>query len=168
MEWTKHIIEKFGTLRSRNGQWSMVNGQLLAICFVALLTSCQSIEQLTIDYMEPAKVSFPDELKKVGIVNNVPEDLPNRLSRSFTDTPDVESGGLSHKTSYYNGLTSYAMESLAHAIADEEYFEQVVICDSVLRANDTQLQAGGLSMDEVNYLINYLDVDVLLSLESLQ
>jgi tetratricopeptide (TPR) repeat protein len=167
MKWTKHIIEKFGSLRMRNGQWSMVNGQWLIVALL-LLSGCQSIEQLTIDYMEPAKVSFPDELKKVGIVNNVPEDLPNRLARSFTDTPNMESGGLSHTTNYYNGLTSYAMESLAHAIADEEYFEQVVICDSVLRANDTQLQAGGLTMDEVNYLINYLDVDVLLSLESLQ
>ena len=154
-------------LRSYNFQFSILNFQLIAVALL-LLSGCQSIEQLTIDYMEPAKVSFPDELKKVGIVNNVPENLPNRLSRSFTDTPDVESNGLSHKTTYYNGLTSYAMESLAHAIADEEYFEQVVICDSVLRANDTQLQAGGLSMDEVNYLINYLDVDVLLSLESLQ
>ena len=66
MEWTKHIIEKFGTLRSRNAQCSMFHVQCLAVALL-LLSGCQSIEQLTIDYMEPAKVSFPDELKKVGI-----------------------------------------------------------------------------------------------------
>ena len=115
MKHITNIIKNWKTLRSRNVQ---------CLLFIVLLTSCQSIEQLTIDYMEPAKVSFPDELKKVGIVNNVPEDLPNRLSRSFTDTPNVESNGLSHTTNYYNGLTSYAMESLAHAIADHLNHQQ--------------------------------------------
>ena len=168
MKQVTHIIRKWKALGSRNVQCSMFNVQLITFFIAALLTGCQSLEQFSIDYMEPAKVSFPDELKKVGIVNNVPNDLPNRLSRSFTDTPNMESNGLSHTTTYYNGLASYAIESLAHSIADEEYFEQVVICDSVLRANDTQLQAGGLSLQEVNSLTNYLDVDVLLSLESLQ
>lgn len=133
-----------------------------------MLTGCQSIEQLSIDYMQPARISFPDELKRVGIVNNVPENLPNLLARQFTDTPDSEVDGYSHKTTYYNGTPALAIESLAQAIADEQYFEQVIICDSALRANDTQLRAGSLSLEEINQLCSDLDVDVLISLEALQ
>ena len=118
--------------------------------------------------MQPARISFPDELKRVGIVNNVPENLPNLLARQFTDTPDTEADGLSRKTTYYNGTPALAIESLAQAIADEQYFEQVIICDSALRAADTQLRAGGLSLEEINQLCSDLGVDVLISLEALQ
>ena len=34
-----------------------------------LLGSCQSVEQLSIDYMLPAEVSFPATLKRVAVVN---------------------------------------------------------------------------------------------------
>ena len=33
-----------------------------------LLGSCQSVEQLSIDYMLPAEVSFPATLKRVAVV----------------------------------------------------------------------------------------------------
>lgn len=155
-------------LRSYNFQFSFFNSQLILLLAVTLLTGCQSLDQLSIDYMQPARISFPDELKRVGIINNVPENLPNLLARQFTDTPDKEADGLLHKTTYYNGTPALAIESLAQAIADEQYFEQVVICDSVLRANDTQLRAGGLSLEEINQLCSDLDVDVLISLEALQ
>ena len=36
-----------------------------------LLGSCQSVEQLSIDYMLPAEVSFPATLKRVAVVNNL-------------------------------------------------------------------------------------------------
>ncbi|MBR2161324.1 MAG: tetratricopeptide repeat protein [Bacteroidaceae bacterium] len=146
----------------------MLNFQLVLLLAITLLTSCQSLEQLSIDYMQPARISFPDELKRVGIVNNVPENLPNLLARQFTDVPDTEADGLSRKTTYYNGTPALAIESLAQAIADEQYFEQVIICDSALRASDTQLRAGGLSLEEINQLCSDLGVDVLISLEALQ
>lgn len=132
------------------------------------LCSCQSLEQISIDYMRPAKISFPDELKRIGIVNNVPNDLPNRLSNRWQDQPDIETGNNFRQTRYYNGLPEVTAEAMAHAMADEQYFEQVVICDSALRAHDTRLRAGGLTGEEVNQLASDLDVDLLVSLESVQ
>ena len=40
---------------------------------------CQSIEQLSIDYMLPAEVSFPAVLKRVAVVNNMPDVPDNKL-----------------------------------------------------------------------------------------
>lgn len=44
-----------------------------------LLGSCQSVEQLSIDYMLPAEVSFPATLKRVAVVNNMPDIPDNKL-----------------------------------------------------------------------------------------
>ena len=168
-QYNKEVLRNaLKALRSHNFQFSILIFQLVLLLAITLLTSCQSLEQLSIDYMQPARISFPDELKRVGIVNNVPENLPNLLARQFTDAPDTEADGLSRKTTYYNGTPALAIESLAQAIADEQYFEQVIICDSALRAADTQLRAGGLSLEEINQLCSDLGVDVLISLEALQ
>ena len=47
-----------------------------------LLGSCQSVEQLSIDYMLPAEVSFPATLKRVAVVNNMPN-VPDNNSSSL-------------------------------------------------------------------------------------
>ena len=44
----------------------------LLVCCVLLFSGCQSIEQLSIDYMLPAEVSFPSALRRVAVVNNMP------------------------------------------------------------------------------------------------
>ncbi|RXJ05382.1 tetratricopeptide repeat protein, partial [Deinococcus metallilatus] len=45
---------------------------LLLSCLM-FLAGCQTVEPLAIDYMLPADVSFPPSLKRVAIVNNMPE-----------------------------------------------------------------------------------------------
>ena len=42
------------------------------------LAGCQTVEPLAIDYMLPADVSFPPSLKRVAIVNNMPEVPDNK------------------------------------------------------------------------------------------
>lgn len=51
----------------------------LLLSGMLFLSSCQSVEQLSIDYMLPAEVSFPPTLKRVAIVNNMPEVPDNKL-----------------------------------------------------------------------------------------
>ena len=45
-----------------------------SLAFVSLLLlalgSCQSLEQISIDYMQPGDMTFPSQLRKVAIVNN--------------------------------------------------------------------------------------------------
>ena len=110
--------------------------------FLLLFNSCQSIEQISIDYLQPADLSFPPQLRKVAVVNNT--------------------------TAYANGDPKIAAESLAEEIAHQNYFDEVVICDSALRANDKLARENMLSQEEVSQLASDLGVDFIIALENLQ
>lgn len=143
------------------------------LAFISLLLlvlgSCQSIEQISIDYLQPADLSFPPRLRKVAIVNNATNAPDNKLIVSTAkpkenkNTPDV-----GHATAYANGDIKLAAESLAEEIANQNYFETVVICDSALRANDKLPRENTLTQEEVSQLTTDLGVDFIIALENLQ
>lgn len=138
----------------------------LSLSCLLLLAGCQSVEQFAVDYMLPADVSFPPSLKRVAIVNNmpeVPENKPILAKEKQKDNYEI-----ARKTNYYNGNAAIATESLAEALAHENYFNEVVICDSALRARDLTSREGTLSQEEVNQLTHSLDVDFLIALENVQ
>lgn len=138
---------------------------LLLSCLM-FLTGCQTVEPLAIDYMLPADVSFPPSLKRVAIVNNMPEVPDNKpILAKEKKKDDFE---IASKTDYYNGNAAIATESLAEALAHENYFNEVVICDSALRAHDVTPREGALSQEETNRLVHDLDVDFLIALENVQ
>lgn len=136
----------------------------LMLLFTLLLGSCQTVEQLSIDYLLPADVSFPLELKRVAIVNNTCATPDNKLVPEESKVFD----GVRRAIAYHDGKAKIATESLAKAIADENFFDEVIICDSALRANDILPRQSTLSKQEVEELIAALDVDFLISLENLQ
>lgn len=139
---------------------------IAAIClFVFTLGSCQTIEELSIDYMLPADISFPAELKRVAIVNNSSA-TSNRQIRPTEE--GKRANEISRSVVYHDGNASLTTQALAEAIAQENYFEQVVICDSALRAKDILSRENTLSQEEVEDLAEKLDVDFIVSLESLQ
>ena len=138
---------------------------LLLSCLM-FLAGCQTVEPLAIDYMLPADVSFPPSLKRVAIVNNMPEVPDNKpILAKEKKKDDFE---IASKTDYYNGNAAIATESLAEALAHENYFNEVVICDSALRAHDVTPREGALSQEETNRLVHDLDVDFLIALENVQ
>ena len=131
------------------------------------LCSCQSVEQLSIDYMLPAEVSFPATLKRVAVVNNMPNVPDNKLIITEEEQKKSENE-VARLTNYYNGDAAITTESLAEALANENYFEEVVICDSALRSKDINPRESTLSRDEVLELTQNLDVDFLIALENIQ
>lgn len=139
----------------------------MAAMAILCLNACQSIEQLSIDYMLPAEVSFPENLKRVGIVNNMPDTPDNKLITSSEDSPKNETE-IARRTDYYNGDPRIATETLAQAIADENYFDLVIICDSALRSKDITPREARLSAEEVTRLTRDLGVDFLIALENVQ
>lgn len=121
------------------------------ILTILLLVSCQSIEQLSIDYLLPADVSFPSSLRRIGIVNNCP------------DKPSNQHGLSGHL--FGNGkLTA---EALAEAIANENYFDEVIICDSALQAKNVDKQITTLNNTEIIELTELMDVDFLIAVEDI-
>ena len=137
----------------------------LTLLSCLILGSCQTIEQISIDYMVPAEINFPPELRRVGIVNNAGAIPDNKWIETRMSISDNESNRV---TAYSHGDAGIATESLAKAMADGNYFDEVVICDSVLRANDKMAREETLSQEEVNELAGELDVDFLIALENLQ
>lgn len=132
-----------------------------------LASACQSIQPLSIDYMKPAEVSFPASLKRVGVVNNMPS-TPETHRMPADAAPPKDELEIRRKTEYYLGNAQLATESLAESLAAENYFDEVIICDSALRAQDRIPRESTLSREEVNTLADNLGVDFLIALENVQ
>ena len=147
----------------------MKKNLLYCIATIGLLclNACQTIEQLSIDYMLPAEISFPENLKRVGIVNNMPDTPENKLITSAEDKKKDETE-IARRSDYYNGDSRIATEALAQAIANENYFDLVVICDSALRSKDITPREATLSGEEIARLTRDLGVDFLIALENVQ
>lgn len=141
-----------------------------SLCFITILllfTACESVKIISIDYMQPAEVSFPNQLQKVAIVNNIGSTPDNKM---IIEPKEPQTGLMEVRraTARANGDPRIATESLAEEIARRNYFDKVVICDSALRAKDTFPRKSTLSKEEVTILVSDLDVDCIIALENLQ
>ena len=115
--------------------------------------SCSTAQVLTFDQLRPAELSFPGEIRQVGVVNNM------------SKRPKIATRELALGTIKGDGVS--ASEALAGALADSKFFDQVIICDSVLRADSSDDINPLLSVEEVQTLSSDLGVDMLISLEGL-
>lgn len=141
--------------------------QLLIWGTILVLSSCQTLEMMTIEYLIPADLNFPPELKHVGVVNNVNTHAPDNHIIQPKDSV-LQFFEIARKVSYHDGNPTLATESLAKAIAEGNYFDTVILSDSALRANDITLRETTLSREEVNELVDELDVDFIIALENIQ
>ena len=128
------------------------------ISSLALFCACQTTREFSIDYLEPAEVSFPESLRRVAVVNNVP-DAKGLIVQD-------EKGRHPYSTGEGDGRV--AAESLAESLAQGDYFDEVVICDSVLRWGDSVRVSKPLSQQDVSRLTRKLDVDCLISIERIE
>lgn len=127
-----------------------------------LVCSCTTLNQVSIDYLKPAKVNFPEQIKKVGIVNN---------TISIKDDSSIEKktnlDGTSSIYANFQGDAKATCDQLSKSIAAANYFDEVIICDSALRENDHFTRVQELSKDEVNKLSKDLGVDMLIAIEDI-
>lgn len=124
--------------------------------------SCRTINTIYFDQLEPAGISFPEVVRKVGVVNNMP----------------VIVGGeeeLSKTAGILEGNGKIAAETLAQGIAATNYFDEVIICDSSLCDMEVVLknhqglkkewQGNVLEKNTASEWLDKLGVDMLLSIE---
>jgi hypothetical protein len=127
--------------------------KIYALCAAALvccLASCGSIQTLTFDQLCPATVNFPEQVRNIAVVNNMPA-IPE-AKRTLLTLGDM------------NGNGKRSAEMLASALADSKYFNQVMICDSAL--NETSMSGRRvLTVQEVTQLAEELDADAIFSLD---
>ena len=97
---------------------------LIILVAGTLLASCSSLQTISFDQLQAADVSFPDAVRKVAVINNMPV-------LKTKDNHEILSSEL-------EGDGKVASEALAENIANVNYFDQVIICDSVFRAQDKE------------------------------
>ncbi|MDO4949198.1 MAG: DUF6340 family protein [Bacteroidales bacterium] len=124
-----------------------------SIVIAGTLCACNSISYLTYDKLEAGNLNFLPEMRRIGIVNNMPHMEPNKyLSKKSADTIT------------YLGNGVITAQSLAQNIASTNYFDQVILQDSTIY--DEHRTKGVLTSHEFRQLINDLDVDVLLTVDA--
>lgn len=125
--------------------------KLLFIASTLLFTACTTLEYVSYDRLQAADVNFPDVVRSVGVVNNLPVVSEEERLEGY-------SAGV------FEGDGKLVAETFAQQVAEANYFNQVVICDSAL-------QKQGLSTTDasvVDSLIRNLGVDLLFSLDRVQ
>lgn len=120
---------------------------------VFLFSACTTLQTISFDRLQAAEINFPDQVRRVGIVNDVP--AVNPMASSENDS-----------LAFLEADGRVAAEMLAQKIAASDYFDQVIICDSALRSKkDGQNLTYTLPQSKADELIRSLGVDVLFSIE---
>ena len=127
---------------------------VLAALAVLLVSSCASVGYVSFERLESGDINFPEEVRRVGVVNNMSHFDFSHLKGDLSRLPDLEGNG------------QITADTLAHLLASADYFEEVVICDSMMRPSTVYpVSFTPLSPLEADSLIKALDVDVLFSLD---
>ena len=121
---------------------------LLGLC---LFSACTTLQTISFERLQAADVSYPDQVRTVGVINYAPQDKQERDSIL----------GL------WNGDGKVTVESLAREIAATDYFNQVVVCDSALRPVGMGNEEI-LPMSQADSLIQALGVDMLFAVEQVR
>ena len=121
---------------------------LLGLC---LFSACTTLQTISFERLQAADVSYPDQVRTVGVINYAPQDKQERDSIL----------GL------WNGDGMVTVESLARKIAATDYFNQVVVCDSALRPVGMGNEEI-LPISQADSLIQALGVDMLFAVEQVR
>ena len=122
------------------------------VTLVGMLASCTTIKYTSFERLYGADVNFPEQVKSIGIVNCVPS----------VNTGQDWAVGVANS---YEGEGKITAEALAQKIAETRYFDQVIICDSVIIPSGPESTLSGSQIDS---LIYSLGVDMLLAVERVQ
>ena len=125
---------------------------IIRVVIVALIPSCTTIKYTSFERLYGADVNFPEQVKTIGIVNCVP-------------SVNTGQGWAVGATNSYEGEGKITAEALAQKIAETRYFDQVIICDSVIIPSGPESTLSGSQIDS---LIYSLGVDMLLAVERVQ
>lgn len=120
------------------------------LAVATFLVSCGGLQSFTFDQLYPAEVTFPEQVRTVAVVNHAPS-IPSPKKTLLT-------------LGRLDGSGKVLAETLAGGLADSRYFNQVIISDSVLTLDGSEL----LSQLVVDSLTQVLGVDMIFSVDRIQ
>ena len=109
---------------------------LVASLLIVVFSSCTTIQTMCYERLCPADVVFVEQIRKVGIVNNMPA-----VQQDYKQV-DYASASL-------EGDGAVTVEALAQEVASAEYFDEVVVYDKQFRRSSYPLNQGWAVTGEV-------------------
>ena len=141
-------------LSSQSGKYFL--GGLLLLFFV----SCSPIRYVGIETYNPAGITFPQEVKKLLVVNHAAPQPEVPYKTTLTNRPD------SFKISSDSALFVFC-RTLGTEIAASPYFEDVRLLEESYRADRYFFSDRMLTSDDVSLLCEEHEVDAIISLDKL-
>ena len=122
--------------------------------------SCSSTNRLTMNAVEPARISLPEKATKIGIINR---SLPSEANRTLDQVDKILS--LEGRNLDKEGAASAVM-GLYDELEQNERFESVQIIDSInVQNKGLGIFPAALKWDAVSQICEGFNVDILFSLE---
>lgn len=121
------------------------------ICVVLLLQACTTVQSVYFERLQPADMNFPEQIRSVGVVNNMPAVHQDYKNVDYT-------------SACLEGDGEITAEALAQEVVAVDYFDQVVLYDKRVRKSNYPLEQP-VPKEAVDDLIRLLDVDMLLSVD---
>lgn len=131
-------------------------GIVLSIFFV----SCASVNDLYINVERPAKISFPNSVSRIVVLNNSaeqPDDI-NHIQREYAQ----ERGTFSISA---NGLGDVLVGQLSDELVSSRQFSGVFLSERINSHDRTFLEAYTLSRLEADSILKIYDGDLLFTLD---
>lgn len=123
------------------------------LCVIAFTPACVTLQPYSFERLQPADVNYPEQIRRVGVVGYMP----------VMDLTDKE---IEYSSESLEGDGKLVVNALAQEIAATDYFDEVIVCDSVLQQPDGTLSFdGSLPKDWVDSLLHSLGVDMLFCVE---
>ena len=146
------ITAFFITFVRKKEKFMKKNLYIVCLCGILLsVTACSSLQPVFYERLQPADVNFPGQIRKVGIVNNMPP--------VHQDYKNVD-----YKSASLEVDGKVVVEALAKEVVAVNYFDQVVIYDEEFRKSTSPLDQP-IPKEVADDLIRTLDVDMLLAME---
>lgn len=125
---------------------------ILSFVVSLLLCSCVSYNYVSFERLEAGDINYPESVRRVGVVNNMP--YFDFVGLDLNTLPPLE------------GYGKIVADTLANLLALADYFDTVVICDSILQGMNTSFSESYLlTHAQADSLMKIMGVDVLFSLD---
>ncbi|WP_242202806.1 DUF6340 family protein [Aestuariivivens insulae] len=143
---------------------------LLSVVFV--LVSCASTNRLTLSVTEPAPITIPKNITRIGILNrfnNAPKNVINRIDEVFS----------AEGKNFDTDASNKVIEGLTDVLKQQNRFDIVTITDATLATDNTGTFPLALSWDTAEtlcktnnvdaiYVLSYFDTDSKISYSTKQ
>jgi hypothetical protein len=135
---------------------------MFALLILCLLTGCSSVRYIKIETYRPSEVTYPEQVRKVLIVNNA---LPQPPDRGY----EFKLSGVLQDTCRANADSAIfdACRALGHALVETNYFDDVLLFQEATRKDAAFYLDTKLSPEEVTALCDETGADALISFDRL-